>query len=280
MKFDNDKINHLKNGDVEYLNFKKLDKYKDKFNYGFFLKHGGVSKGLTESLNFRINGLESKENVLKNLEIVSNTLKISNQNIYKASQNHTSNILVLTNENKEEYKYENFNKEEYDGYVTNIPHIATLITTADCNPIIMYDPVKNVYANIHSGWKGTVKQIYLNAAKIMNEKYGCNYLDIIVCVGPSINACCWYSEDQALKESFVKLWSFEDEYIKSHKGGYLVDFTYAIKKDLIKLGLDSENILLSNICTCCNTDSFFSYRSSTMKKESYFGTMATIATLI
>ena len=169
-----------------------------------------------------------------------------------------------------------------DGYICNEKNIATLVTTADCNPIIIYDFKKNIYANVHSGWKGTIKQIYLKAAKLMNEKFGCNFEDMIVCVGPSIKKCCFSSEDESFKKKFTDVWKYENEYIyyEENSKRFHIDLGYVIKKDLINLGVKEENIIIPDICTKCNCDMFFSYREATNKKYSDYGTMATIVTLI
>ena len=183
---------------------------------------------------------------------------------------------------KEKYNFLKLSDEEPDGYICNEKNIATLVTTADCNPIIIYDFKKNIYANVHSGWKGTIKQIYLKAAKLMNEKFGCNFEDMIVCVGPSIKKCCFSSEDESFKKKFTDVWKYENEYIyyEENSKRFHIDLGYVIKKDLINLGVKEENIIIPDICTKCNCDMFFSYREATNKKYSDYGTMATIVTLI
>ena len=103
--------------------------------------------------------------------------------------------------------------EEYDGYITKEKNIATLITTADCNPIIIYDTKKNIIANVHSGWAGTIKKISLKAVKLLQEKFNSNLEDLIVCIGPSIRKCCFSSEDQNFKKKFTDIWNFEEKYM-------------------------------------------------------------------
>lgn len=276
--FTNKDITHVKNGDLEYITFNILDKYKDKLTHGCFLKSGGVSTGIYSSLNVRMSSGDLKENVLKNLGIIKDELNLSN--IHKAAQAHTDNILIIDNMNKEKYQIEKMNREEYDGYLLNENGISTVITTADCNPIIIYDPVKNIAANVHSGWKGTIKQIYLKAVKLMNEKFNCNLQDIIVCIGPSINKCCFCSSEIEFKKQFLNVWSNENEYITTKESGeFYIDLGYVIKKDLISLGIKESNIVLSNICTLCNSDVCFSYRLTTKKKEKDYGTMGTFVEL-
>ena len=276
--FTNKDISHIKKGNLEYITFNILNKYTDKLTHGFFFKNGGVSEGIYSSLNFRILGNDLKENVFKNTDIVKQELNLSK--VHKAMQAHSDNILVLDSNNKTKYEIEKLNDEEYDSYVTNENGIATVITTADCNPIIIYDPVKNIVANIHSGWKGTVKQIYLKTVQLMNKRFDCNYEDMIVCIGPSINKCCFCSSSLTFKKQFTDIWPNENEYITNKENGvFYIDLPYVIKKDLIGLGLKNENIVLSNICTVCNSDICFSYRVSKKQNDSDYATMGAFVEL-
>lgn len=278
--YTNDQVTLIKEGDIYYLQFNILNKYSDKLKHAITLRHGGVSKYPIDTLNFKTTGNDKIENVLENVNIISNVVGFSK--IYKAKQKHTDNILILDNNNKKEYKFENLSSDEYDGYITKEKNIATLITTADCNPIIIYDPKQNIIANVHSGWAGTIKKITIKAIKILNEKFNSRLEDLIVCIGPSIRKCCFSSEDELFKKKFTDIWNFEDEYIYyvEDKKRFHIDLLYVIKKDLIDMGIKKENIADANICTMCNSEDFFSYRTYTKNKLNDYGVMATIVELI
>ena len=272
-------ILHVKDGDVEYIQFKILNKYGLK--HCITLRYGGVSSGIYDSLNFGLKGNDLKENVFENLNRVSKSLNIDPQNVYKATQNHTDNILVLNSENKEEYKFDVGDKidENYDAYIVKEKDIATLVTTADCNPIIVFDPVNNIVANIHSGWKGTTKKIYLKTCEKMIKEFGSNPSDLIVCIGPSIRKCCFSSEEQEFKNIFTNIWKNENEYITYEKNSnrFHIDLIYLIKNDLEGIGI--KNIVVADICTVCNSDDFFSYRVARKNNQEGYGLMATIVIL-
>lgn|SRR5574344_1413011 len=279
--FENEDIIFVKeNNNITYLQFKILNKYKDKINHCITTRNGGVSSGVYESLNFRTTGFDSKENVLKNLELVCNSLEIKQDNVFKGKQAHTDNILIIDKDNKEKYKFTNLCTDEIDGYVTNEKDINTLVTTADCNPIIIYDPINNVVSNVHSGWKGTLKKISLKAVNIMHEKFNSNYEDLIVCIGPSIRKCCFTSMEEEFKNKFLEVFKDEENYVtKDKEGRYHIDLIYLITNDLIRNKVKKENIKVANICTCCESKDFFSYRKATQNMESDYGTFATIAGL-
>ena len=282
LKYESNIITHHKEGEIEYLTFKILDKYKDKLKYGFFLKHGGVSKGIYNSLNFRFIGNDNRENININIKLALKTLKL--EKAYKATQNHTLNILELTSKNKEIYETSKVNKDEYDAYIHKDKNIASLVTVADCNPVIIYDKEKNILANIHSGWAGTIKRITIKTAETLVNEYNCKYEDLIICIGPSISKCHFTSKEKEFKDKFMESYYYinEKEYITYDNDNetFHIDLTYLIKYDLIKLGVKKENIKIANICTVCNNQDFFSYRVATKNKEKDYGTCSCIASLI
>ena len=280
LKFENSVTTHHKVGKVEYLTFKILDQYKDKIKYGFFLRKGGVSEGIYDSLNFRFLGKDSKENVNKNIEIALNTLGLKEG--YKASQKHTSNILELTNNNKANYGKNNLNADEYDAYIHVDVNIPSIITVADCNPIIIYDPIQNIIANIHSGWSGTIRRISIKTAEELVNNYGSKFEDLIVCIGPSIRNCHFISKEKEFKDKFLESYYYinEKEYItyEDDNQTFHIDLIHLIKYDLLKLGVIEKNIKIADICTVCNNDDFFSYRVNTKKGDIDYATSGVIVT--
>ena len=152
-----------------------------------------------------------------------------------------------------------------DGLVTDKSGISLSLRFADCTPIFLYDKVKNVIGNIHSGWRGTVQKIGQKGVEKMIEEYGSNPKDIIACIGPAIGKCHFeVSEDvkEIFKETFSYLASPEKFIQKGKKEGkYFVDTNYINEKLLEEIGLKKENIVQSNICTVCNKYYIHSYRA-------------------
>ena len=280
--YTNNVVEHIKENKIEYLKFKALEKFNDKIDVKIFLKHGGVSEGIYDSLNVRITGNDKKENVLENVRRIAKTFGIDLKDICKGTQAHTAKVIYLNENNMEEYAFDKVNEEVVDGYVTDNNRLATLITTADCNAIVIYDHKNNIVANVHSGWKGTIQRIYLNTLNVMKEKFNTKPEDCIVCISPSIKACCFSSEDEAFKKKFTDLWNDEENYIyyeKENSKRFHIDLSYVIAKDLKEAGVKEENIHFANICTCCNYDDFYSYRYKTMNKEEDYGCFATVVKL-
>lgn len=270
-------MTHNKKGKFEYLTFKKLEKYSDKLIHFITLRHGGVSEGIYNSLNFRNISNDMKENVTRNIDIVCRNFSLNTHKIYKARQMHTDKILVINEKNKSKYEYKNMCREEYDGYIINEKGISNFITTADCNPIIIYDKNKNIVANVHAGWKGVTLKIYIKAIKKLIDEFSCNVNDLIVCIGPSIRKCCFSSEDKEFKKKFTDIWKNESDYIyyEENNKRFHIDLIYVIKQDLKENGILDENVVVSDICTCCNNEDFFSYRKSTQNNEKDYATFST-----
>lgn len=275
-KYTNKDILHkkCKNG-VEYLEFKKLNDYGVK--NAIFLRHGGVSEGIYSSLNLRLSSEDKISNLEENMHRVCEALNINNNMICKAYQAHTDNVIYINKDNMNEYNYLLKNDTKADAYIVNESNIYTMITTADCVPIIIFDTKHKVLANIHSGWKGTLKQIYLKTIYKLQRDFGSNPDDLIVCLGPAIAKCCFTSKDIAFKEMFTDVWSNSEDYIYEDKDKtFHIDLKYLIITDIVKAGVKKENIINANICTKCHNDDFYSYRCTVQRSEEDYGTFATI----
>ncbi len=134
---------------------------------------------------------------------------------------------------------------------------------ADCIALYFYDPVKNVIANIHSGWQGTYKEIGRKAVKIMKKEYQCDPENIICLIGPYIRKCC-FEVDEDIKEMFYEkfkdIGKIEDIIKKSENSKYHIDTGLINKLILLEEGLKTNNIIDSNICTKCKSNKLHSYR--------------------
>lgn len=274
--FTNNTILHIKNKNgIEYLQFKKLNEYPE-IVHGFFLRHGGVSTGVYNSLNTRLAGMDKKDNVFTNYEMICNALNIDSKRLCKAKQAHTNNVMDIKESMIDSFNIYSLNDNEVDAYIISEKDVYTVVTTADCIPIIIYDPVKKIVVNIHSGWKGTIKHIAMKAVeKIINE-YDSNTKDLIVCLGPSISKCCFTSKDEKFKENFTNIWPEEEKYIFYDKEEIHIDLKYLVKYDLQRIGIKQENIFDANVCTKCNNKDFYSFRVTTQKGEEDYGTFGTV----
>ena len=139
-----------------------------------------------------------------------------------------------------------------DGLVTQDPEIILTLKVADCVPVFLHDPSKNIIGLVHSGWRGTVENIVLNAIQLM-EKNGTKTGDIRCILGPAIGICCYEVDWEVAKK-------FDDEAkLKMEERKWRVGLHEQIRLQLVSVGVQKKNIRSSDICTY-ELQGYHSYR--------------------
>ena len=255
-------IQFEKNG-VSYLQFRKLNEYNKYIRHAYSL--GKELNYKTRAGNRNLSENEIEKAILAYEKLCKN-IDIEPINIVKANQKHTANVKVVRKKiNKDKMDlFEEYYKET-DGLVTNTPNLALTTTSADCISLLFYDPVKNVIANTHSGWRGTVQKISVNTVRKMSEEFQCEPKDIICCICPSIRKC-HFEVDEDVKDIFEKefpnLMQMKEIVEKNEKTNkWHIDTVLINKLILEEEGLRPENIIDSKICTMCNSTLLHSARA-------------------
>lgn len=256
----NENIIHIKRKNIEYIQFRRLLKYPNLI-HAFTLKKYGIDFG--SNANFE----KRKTKYINNYKTLAEILGINYKKIFRPLQTHTD---VIKNVEEKDLT-ENFEfKEEFknvDGVITKQKGLYLSLLYADCTPIIFYDPVKNIVANTHSGWKGTLQKIAQKTVKKMKEEYGCNSKDIICCIGPCIRKCHFQVEND-VKDLFYNEFEYtkrineiiQKDVIINGKQKYKIDTTLINKIILEEEKILKENIIDSRICTVCNGGLIHSFR--------------------
>lgn len=180
----------------------------------------------------------NSEEGLKNLEKLKHDLGVDNLGYLK--QIHSNRVI--------DYKFENL--VEADGLVFSGENTCIGVFTADCVPIILYDKINNTISAVHSGWRGTYKNIVSNAVNMMLEK-NCEKDNIKVIIGPHIRECCYEVGDEVIN-------SFKEEF--PHLSTKKISMEKIITEQLYKIGIKKENITLIGECTYCLDNKYYSYR--------------------
>ena len=160
-------------------------------------------------------------------------------------------------------------REELDGYdafVTNRPGVALGVRTADCVPVLLYDPVERVVAAVHAGWKGTVLHISKGALEAMGQEFGSRPENLLAVIGPSIGPDS-FQVGEEVAEKFKEagfpmdeIWSFRGPGDGTPmSGGHHIDLWKANRWLLEQLGIPPESIEVVGIDTF-TTHSLFSAR--------------------
>lgn len=271
MDLSNENVIHVKKNGIEYLQFRRLLEYKDKIKHAYTLGINNDFRTLTPDKKEL-----PKERYEKNINTYKKFFEEVNDDytkIIKPAQDHTDEIKVVKNKKYNDIpEFETSDYFKTDGLITNKKDIILETTNADCILLLFYDPVKEVIANVHSGWKGTIQRISVKTVEKMKNEFGCNPEDIICCICPSIRKC-HFEVDRDVKEMF------ENEY-KDLKNDQLCDIiqekipnekwnidTVLINKIILqKAGLKEENIVDSGICSVCHSDLIHSFR---IEKQGY-----------
>ena len=145
----------------------------------FYSRKNGFSKENYESLNCGLGSIDKKESVLKNLEYVSNKMGCKKESLITLNQIHSKNVVHFDNESSVK------NKLTGDSIVSEVKNIGIGILTADCAPVLAYDPTRSIIAAIHIGWKGAIKNILSNTIYEF-KNMGSNIKNINIAIGPCI----------------------------------------------------------------------------------------------
>ncbi len=266
MDLSNENIIHKKDKGFEYLQFRKLNQYSNLISHAYSL---GIDINFRTS---RINGILPEEEFLKtinNYKELCKCLNLDHENIVKTEQRHTDNVKIVSLK-KDSFEDNLEIAKETDALITNKKDIILSTTNADCILMIVFDPIKKVIANIHSGWRGTIKRISVKTIEKMKETYGCNPRDIICCICPSIRKCHFEVDEDVYKmfyDEFKDLKEIGNIIEKNlNKGKWNIDTVLINKIILRDAGLLEKNIVDSKLCSVCNKEYIHSFR---VEKEGY-----------
>ena len=250
---------------LKYLVFPELEK-TGIVDHMFSTRIGGVSRGCYSECNLSYTRGDEKEAVDENYRRVADALGHgrSLSDFVLSFQTHTTNIRVVTDEDRGKGPDRARDYTDIDGLVTNVPGIILGTFHADCPPVYFIDPVKRAIGLSHSGWKGTKGKIAARTIEKMAENYGTDPKDLICAIGPSICGEC-YEIGRDVADEFAT--AFTEKELDENRilvpypdGKYRLYLWNAIKLTLSQAGVKNENIITTDICTRCNPQLLFSHR--------------------
>ncbi len=254
-------------GDLQYIKFECFDKYSHSLIHCMSTRNGGVSRGACSTLNLGFNRGDERENVIQNYQKLCGCVGIDADSLVLTNQVHNDIVRLIDDSDRGK----GYSKESdiigVDGFVTSTPGITMVTFHADCVPLFLYEPEAGVVALVHSGWRGTLKDISAAAIKAMKDIAGVDASRIIAVIGPSIRKCCFEVGNDVYS-------LFEDKYDmrlfseRNSRGKWLIDLQGIITLQLVDNGIYVKNIYDSEICTMCRKELFFSYRGDNMKTGS------------
>lgn len=244
--------------------------------HGFSTRLGGVSEGMWASLNLGASRGDDPDHVRENYRRFFTAIGGSAGKLAMTNQVHGGTVRCVTTA---DLHADPCGKVSYeaDGLMTDLPGVALVIYSADCIPILFYDPVRRVIAAVHAGWRGTAAGIATAAVERMADVFGCNPADILAAVGPGIGPDCFETHEDVPNAMTAALSTAVLRHIKIKENGkFSVDLKAINAMRLEQAGLDPDHIAVSGICTACDPDRFWSHR----KQGTSRGSMAAAIQLI
>jgi len=232
--------------------------------HAFTTRFGGVSRGIYESLNLSVNLGDDPGCVRENYGRICGALDISDSDIVCSRQVHGTVVRAVGRADRG--MLFTTARLEADGLATCEAGVTLAVFTADCTPILLYDPVRKAVAAVHAGWRGTVADIAGEAVRRMAAEFGCRPADIRAAIGPCISVCCYETGPDVPDALHRTLGAEADNCITPFGAKFRVDLKNANRLLLVRAGL--SDIIVSDECTACRSDKFWSHRATKGKRGS------------
>lgn len=241
------------------ITYNSLDKYKGIAHFCTD-RQGGVSMGNYASFNLSAYSGDKPEDYKRNNSILCDHLGIDPGKLIIPYQTHGSKILEI----EDSFFQLTMNEKSQalngiDALFTQLPNVCIGVTTADCVPLLFFDPEKQVIAVAHAGWRGTCAGIAGKTVQSLVEKFKCVPADILVVIGPSISPKI-YEVGKEVVDNFENAGFDIPEIITAMGQSFYLDLWKANQSTLENTGILSNNIEISGICTFTQHDRFFSAR--------------------
>lgn len=238
----------------------------------FTTRVGGVSEGIFSSMNVSFTRGDERSAVETNYRRLAEAMHADYEKFVFTDQTHTVNVRKVTAEDAGKGIVRECDYADVDGLITNEPGLVLSTFYADCVPLYFVDPVHKAIGLSHSGWRGTVRRMGKATIEAMHREYGSRPEDMICAIGPSICQDC-YEISADVAEQFAKEFSGHEKEIlrespknlsisKQADRKYHLNLWKVNEIVLLEAGVKLENIAVTDVCTCCNSEVLYSHRAS------------------
>ena len=223
-------------------------------------REGGVSSGAYSTFSICHYCGDNPVNVARNRTLLCRHLGIADNQLILPHQTHGTNIRVITSADLQ-HQPELY---DIDALITNLPQCCIGVSTADCVPILLYDPITKAIAAIHAGWRGTVAHIASKNLQQMSATYGTNPTHVKAIIGPSISEDAFEIGDEvyeAFESAGFPMSAIAHRYpAANNTQKWHIDLWQANQICLENAGVMPQNITTCGICTHTHHDAYFSAR--------------------
>ena len=230
-------------------------------------RHGGMSQGTYGELNINPYCGDEATAICKNRAALCEKLAIDDNHLVLPHQVHGTKCLnvdaPLLHSAPNERR---ILLDGYDALMTNLNGVCIGVSTADCIPVLVYDPRRHVAVAIHAGWRGTVARIVEKTLQAMKTSYGTEASEAVAIIGPGISLHN-FEVGQEVYDAFAEAGFDMGKIAKKFpckadpkKEKWHIDLPRCNKSQLTHAGMKEACVLCSGICTYDNADDFFSAR--------------------
>ena len=239
--------------------------------HGFSTRLGGVSGGRYASMNLSFTRGDNPADVRENFGRICAAIGVEAEHVVVSAQEHHTVLYNATAADCGRGITRGRGYTDIDGLLTDEPDVVLCTQFADCVPLFFVDPVRRVVAASHAGWKGTAARIGEITVKRMCSDYGCDTGDILAGIAPSIGPCC-FEVDAPVAQQFAALPECGQNgagCIREDGGGkFHIDLWEVNRRILLSAGLQPAHITVTDLCTRCRPDVFWSHRAAGKERGS------------
>jgi hypothetical protein len=237
--------------------------HADGCRYAMFDRHGGVGVAPFASLNGSYGVGDESIAVAANRARIKAALDLSR--LVSARQIHGDRIHCL-----DSHPAADLEVDGVDALVTDLPEVGIMVQHADCQAVLLFDPLRRVIGAVHSGWRGSVQNILGKTVGLIVFRYHSRAEDLLAVISPSLGPCCseFVNHRHELPPHFQRYRAGENHF----------DFWRISQEQLIAAGLKPASISVAGVCTSCSRD-YFSYRRACREGDGVTGRNCSVVVL-
>ena len=222
-------------------------------------RQGGYSRGSYGEFNINRYCGDSEACIQQNREALCCLLRIADDRLLMPHQVHLTEIVTIDDALLQQpASVRRQSLEGKDAIMTDLPGVCIGVSTADCIPVLLYDPVHHACCAVHAGWRGTVARIVEQSVQAMEKTYSTCPQDLLAQIGPGISLDSFEVGDEVY-DAFSQA-GFEMSSISRRVGKWHIDLPMCNQQQLIASGIPESHISVSSVCTYQHDGRFFSAR--------------------
>ena len=228
--------------------------------HGFSTRRGGVSAPPWDTLNLGISRGDDPACVAGNYRRFCAVIGVDADRCVLSRQVHEDNVRLVTAADCGKGLLRERDYTSVDAMICCEKDVPLVVFSADCNVILLYDPVRGAVGAVHAGWRGTALGIAARTVRSMAESFGCDPADIRAAIGPAIGKCCFETDDDVPEALRAALGDAVEPFMERRGAKWHIDLRAVNALWLRREGVEQAEI--SDHCTACRPDLYWSHRKT------------------